>query len=400
MNQTAPYGNYSAGVSYNKYNVSMPSYPPPVNQSSYYMKNASYYAQYYSHDPFAWQWDIEHRGRHVYEQEAYDWINSNMEQAWNFAVGVVEGKNQHYMSNPQCGYTGNAYDSYETRNQKRGEILTQMAQWLWDNYPGSDKNVLHKAFMNINPGDHYFLRECLAENYDGWKGTCQQYYKYAREDQMCNNWDFPNWGAYNDIGVRITDIWNYEEGIWKRTKYQPWPNYDGSLSPLMNEKQLADLLDAVEQDCYNFDTTMLHATYVQSMTHDIIKSAPYTVTGQYGEQKKPDCCAADQYCMHHSCNAIWSSGGGSGYGYESYGPKCWSINDNVPGIDYCHPQAKDPRNLQTAYLDASFIYGPNCEKAASLRSFRNGKLLVNKGYHGLYSRNVLLPDDPDRKSVV
>ena len=77
---------------------------------------------------------------------------------------------------------------------------------------GSDKRVLHNAFLNINAADHYFLRDCLAENYDGWKGTCQQYTRYAREDQMCNNWDFPNWGSYNDIGVRITDIWNYEGG--------------------------------------------------------------------------------------------------------------------------------------------------------------------------------------------
>ena len=57
--------------------------------------------------------------------------------------------------------------------------------------------------------------------------------------------------------------------------------------------------------------------------------------------------------------------------------------------------AKDPRNLQTSYLDGSQIYGATCEKAAQLRSFRKGKLRVNKGLYGLYMRNINLPDDPN-----
>lgn len=55
---------------------------------------------------------------------------------------------------------------------------------------------------------------------------------------------------------------------------------------------------------------------------------------------------------------------------------------------------KDPTNKQTAYIDGSQIYGASCYEAAKLRSFRKGKMRVNKGMYGLYAKNVLLPDDP------
>ena len=62
-------------------------------------------------------------------------------------------------------------------------------------------------------------------------------------------------------------------GISQKLKLHDWPTYDGQLQPLMNEKQLADLLDkSYQAECYQFDITMMHAYWVQFVTHDIIKS--------------------------------------------------------------------------------------------------------------------------------
>ena len=71
---------------------------------------------------------------------------------------------------------------------------------------------LHNAGRQVDAKQFYFLQDCLAENYNPWQGTCDQYVKYSRPDQICNNPYFPTWGAYHDIGQRITDKWNYENG--------------------------------------------------------------------------------------------------------------------------------------------------------------------------------------------
>lgn len=67
-----------------------------------------------------------------------------------------------------------------------------------------------------------FIQDCLAETYDQWRGTCDQYQLYSRPDQMCNNLVYPTWGAYLDIGIRITNIWNYEDG----TNFDQWEIWD------------------------------------------------------------------------------------------------------------------------------------------------------------------------------
>jgi hypothetical protein len=250
--------------------------------------------------------------------------------------------------------------------------------------------------LNINanqvgiPG----IQDCLAENYLQYQGTCEQYQKYSRPDQVCNNLAFPQWGAWDDIGIRITDIWNYQNGIWVPMQYNVWPGYDGTISPLIDAKVLANALDsngANYGQCYNFDVTMLHAYFTQFMTHDIIKSAPYTVTGYNGVQVKPECCQTPDNCLHHSCDS-YRAQVTDAY-YNSY-PVCEEHSANLPGLDYCTPLPKDNANLQTAYIDVSQVYGATCYEAAKVRSFRKGKLRVNRGMYGLYAKNVLLPDDP------
>lgn len=391
QNTSVPYGNFTSRVGqYGNYSGS-PQYPPSYGQSGKYGNSTGAYQQ---NDPFAWDWDRQHISRKSYNQEAQNWVYGNIQQAWDFAVNLVGGKNSQYNSNQHCGYNGNPYNSEETRLQQQGDTLVQTAQWLWDNYPGNKRDLMN-AFYNLNTGQIPFLADCLGEHYAPYTGTCDQYQRYSRPDQICNNIYFPNWGSHNDIGIRITDIWNYEGGIWQKMKYHNWPSYDGTLAPLINEKQLADILDkSYQSDCYQFDVTMMHAYWTQFITHDIIKSAPYTVTSAYGEQIKPQCCGVDASCYHHSCNSITAPGVSDGYGGYGQG-YCMSLSDNVPAIDNCAPIPKDPRNLQTAYIDGSQIYGASCEKSSELRSFRKGKLRVNKGLYGLYMRNINLPDDPN-----
>ncbi|OQV21903.1 putative Peroxidasin [Hypsibius exemplaris] len=392
-NISAPYGNFTSRVGQPGNYSGAPQYPPAYGQGGKYGNATGYQQQ----DPFAWNWDHEHVRRKSYNQEAQNWVYANIQEAWDFAVNLVGGKNAQYNANAQCGYGGNPYNNEETRLQQQGETLVQTAQWLWDHYPGNKPDLMN-AFINLNTKQIPFLADCLAEHYGQWSGTCDQYQRYSRPDQICNNVWFPTWGATNDIGIRITDIWNYEGGIWQKLKYHDWPSYDGTFAPLINEKQLADLLDkSYQAECYQFDITMMHAYWTQFITHDIIKSAPYTVSvgGAYGEQSKPQCCGvADPACYHHSCNSITSPPVSDGYGGYSQG-YCMPLSDNVPAVDYCAPIPKDPRNLQTSYIDASQIYGATCEKASQLRSYRKGKLRVNKGLYGLYMRNINLPDDPN-----
>jgi peroxidase len=390
-NYSSPYGNYSGGGSaYGNY--APPQYPPQqYNQSAKYV-NASLAA--YNGDPFAWSWDHLHTSRHVYDQAAQDWIYGNFGPAWEYGVAQYEGQNNQYSGYGQtCGYTGNPYNTIETRNAKRAGILVFVAEWLWNNYPDNDKKKLHHAMLNIDASklNIYGLNDCLAENYQQWQGTCDQYQKYSRPDQICNNIQYPTWGAWLDIGERITNIWNYELGIWQPQFYNVWPGYDGTIAPLIDAKVLADALDNNNYgQCYNLDVTMLHAYWTQYITHDIIKSAPYTVTAYNGQQVKPECCQTPDNCLHHACAPLK---GQTVNGYNSY-PWCQEFSYNLPGIDYCTPLPKDPTNLQTSYIDSSQLYGASCYDAAKVRSFRKGKLRVNKGQYGLYAKNVLLPEDP------
>lgn len=66
--------------------------------------------------------------------------------------------------------------------------------------------------LDVSKFNHPFFQECLAEHYTRWQGTCNQYTVYSRPDQICNNIAYPTWGAWGDIGIRITHIWNYEGG--------------------------------------------------------------------------------------------------------------------------------------------------------------------------------------------
>ncbi|XP_055330842.1 heme peroxidase 2-like [Paramacrobiotus metropolitanus] len=392
--QKAPYGNYTGGASmYGNYS-GQPSYPAAPYNSSYgpkYMNN-TYQANYYQTPPWAYNWDHEHQSRHLYSQEAAAWLYANIYPAWEWAVGQYATVNGRYYNNAQkCGYSGNPYNSVETRNAQRAEYLTLMAQWLWDNYPG-DKSVLHKAMLNL---DAYkiqlpFIQDCLAENYNQWQGQCGAYQRYNRPDQICNNIGYPTWGAWLDVTIRITDIWNYYGGIWQANQYNVWPDYNGQITPLADAKYMANALDNWQNgQCYNLDATMLHAYFTQFIAHDITRSGPYTVTGYNGIQVKPECCKISDECLHHTCHSWY---GQYSDGYNQY-PVCEELSDNLPGIDYCNPIPKDSVNLQTSYIDMSAVYGASCYEAAKVRAWRKGKLRVNKGKYGLYSKNVLLPDD-------
>ena len=105
-NSTAPYGNFTSRAgAYGNYS-SGPQYPPAYGAGGQYGNatggaTAAYYQQ--QGDPFAWQWDHEHTRRKSYNQEAQNWVISNMQQAWDFAVNLVGSKNAQYNSNGQCG---------------------------------------------------------------------------------------------------------------------------------------------------------------------------------------------------------------------------------------------------------------------------------------------------------
>jgi hypothetical protein len=393
QNYSKPYGNYSSGNSmYGNYSKP-PSYPPAqYNQSQPKYGNNTGYQQ----DYWATYWDHENQAKHQYDQEAFDWVNANVQPAWQYALGAWDALNgQYYGYGQTCGYTGNPYNTYETRNAKRAELLLFMAEYYWNNYQG-DKSKLHLAMLNLNAYTTgiYELQDCLAENYGQWQGQCDQYQKYSRPDQICNNVAYPTWGAWLDIGERITLKWRYQNGIWQPMQYNQWPDYNGQIQPLVDAKQLANILDSDSYgQCYNLDTTMLHLYFAQFMVHDVIYSLPVTVTGYNGKQVKPECCRTPDNCLHYSCTP-WKAQWQNPYTYQSY-PVCEPLSFNQAGIDYCTPLPKDHVNQETSYIDGSQIYGATCEDAAGLRSFVKGKLLVNKGKYGLYAKNVLLPVDND-----
>jgi len=258
---------------------------------------------------------------------------------------------------------------------------------------GPNKYLLHNAFLSLDATklNVPFIQDCYQENFKQWDGTCAQYQKYSRPDQICNNVYYPTWGAWLDLKVRISSIWNYENGIYLPMKYNVWPDYNGQIAPLVDAKVLANALDNDNYgQCYNLDVTMMHAYFTQFIVHDIVRSAPYQVVGYNGQGVKPECCRTPDNCLHHNCapwKGMWNNG------YNSY-PVCEEFSYNQAGLDYCVPIAKDVANLQTSYIDASQVYGATCYDAAQVRAFKKGKLRVNKGKYGLYAKNVLLPDDP------
>ncbi|XP_060850506.1 peroxidase-like isoform X2 [Rhopalosiphum padi] len=195
--------------------------------------------------------------------------------------------------------------------------------------------------------------------------TCDNTSKYRSIDGSCNNLEHPLWGAALTPYVRLGPAY-YDDGNYSiRLQHK-----DGKELPGVRQLQLA-LFFPRTPESDTPDQRNYHVNQVgQYVTHDITLMSPnFTVS-------PADCCTVqDQDNIPFVCQAVIK--------IDEQDPSYSKINKTclpfrramTAAFDFnCPITPQIPVSQQTAFVDASHLYGPTAAKAASLRSNELGKL--------------------------
>lgn len=257
------------------------------------------------------------------------------------------------------------------RMDEEGLLLELVSQYLaericltkWDKQrylPQLTKLVSVTNFPGTHSCSNYYTNQ--------WQGSmkyCVQN-KYRTFDGFCNNPYHPYWGKSNVCHIRLLSP-DYADGIsYPRTSYNP-------RFPLPNARYLSNIIhsDIPIWGPYN----LLKMQWGQFINHDITNTALSAYEGLV------DCCKNPKA---RGCWPIQVPPGDRFYGPLNV--TCLSfIRSGVCPL--CQLGPRQQLNRNTAFLDASHIYGNTPDVALSLRAFRGGLLKISLGQNG----EVLLP---------
>lgn len=214
------------------------------------------------------------------------------------------------------------------------------------------------------PGTH----SCSNYYRNQWQGNLKNCLnsRYRTYDGFCNNPYHPYWGKSNVCHIRLLSP-DYADGI-----SQPRSSYNPRF-PLPNPRLISNYIhnDIPLESPYN----LMKMQWGQFINHDITNTALSSYDGLV------DCC------KNPSVRGCWPI-------YVPPGDKFYSAH-NVTCLNFirsgvcptCQLGPRQQLNKNTAFLDASHIYGNTVEQANQLRTFRGGLMKTSLGKNN----EVLLP---------
>jgi len=236
-----------------------------------------------------------------------------------------------------------------------------MTRWDRQRYlPQLTKLISVSQFPNTH--------SCFNLYANQWQGRlkyCLQS-KYRTIDGFCNNPYHPYWGKSNVCHIRLLSP-DYADGISApRVSINP-------RVPLPNPRLISTIIhsDIPLEGPYN----LMKMQWGQFINHDITNTALSSYEGLV------DCCKNPSV---RGCWPIYVPNGDRFYG--ALNVTCLNfVRSGVCPI--CQLGPRQQINKNTAFLDASHVYGNTEEQALKLRAFKGGLLRVSSGKNG----EILLP---------
>lgn len=202
---------------------------------------------------------------------------------------------------------------------------------------------LEKSYRNKRLGVSKRQTGCLFSS----EITCDSDSKYSNFDGSCNNLVNPYYGkAETPLGRLLTPV--YEDGSnLPKTSGLPNPR---EVSLTINSD------NGKSEDKWSHIWT----TFGQFLTHDILEIPHATVDGE-----KPacnDCTAEDDNCLPISINST-----------DALRITCMPFVRSSATVDLdCTSDQREQLNLNTAFIDASQVYGTSVTISNSLRTMEGG----------------------------
>uniref|UniRef100_A0A6G1SBU1 Peroxidasin n=2 Tax=Aceria tosichella TaxID=561515 RepID=A0A6G1SBU1_9ACAR len=189
--------------------------------------------------------------------------------------------------------------------------------------------------------------------------NCEQT-KYRTLTGYCNNLQYQSWGSSRSAMVRFLAP-DYYDSI-----SLPRRAYDGSPLPSARVVSFVVHQDPQEYDRYH---SMFGVVWGQFINHDV--NLAVRASDEDPSTEKIDCCKSED--SHPDCFPIEIPKGDPFYGY--FNQKCMHFTRASSGLQPgCSLGPIQPMNKQSAYLDASLVYGFGIKTANRLRSFYQGQL--------------------------
>jgi len=185
--------------------------------------------------------------------------------------------------------------------------------------------------------------------------TCNRESHYYRtKDGSCNNLEYPSWGK---SGLPYRRVMPKQDSLVDC----------GRASHLPNPRLASGTLVRRGEDEYNYGASVMVMIYGQVIDHDLMKTPECGTFSGCG--KVDDCCEAESKNAANCCPIIAPR---SDHFYGKAGrPTCISFLKSIRVKDaYC--KKWDVMNENTAFLDASFLYGSDRHQANVVRDFEGG----------------------------
>ena len=221
----------------------------------------------------------------------------------------------------------------------------------------------------------HFPAQHSCNNYyrQGWQGKAKQCssQKYRSIAGFCNIPYPPYWGKNNVCHIRLLSP-DYADGV-SLPRVSTNPRY-----PLPNPRHIANVIhsDIPLEGPYN----LMKMQWGQFINHDITNTALSAYDGLV------DCCKQPNA---RGCWPIYVPPGDRFYGQHNV--TC--LNFIRSGVcPLCQLGPRQQTNKNTAFLDASHIYGNSDDVAIKLRTFRLGQLRTSSGRQG----EIMLPVASDQ----
>uniref|UniRef100_A0A0P5PNQ9 Chorion peroxidase n=1 Tax=Daphnia magna TaxID=35525 RepID=A0A0P5PNQ9_9CRUS len=230
---------------------------------------------------------------------------------------------------------------------------------------------------------HLCVRETALSSICCEQPKCNASALYRTYDASCNNIDYPNWGRSNSPLERILPP-QYADGIWAPREWPGLPTVD-SVSRIVQDIDYPD---------NQLTITVMH--WGQMIAHDVTHVPTFRTLNNSAIQ----CCTGDGKYLspertHPLCFPIDVAHDNEFYG--QFGVTCHDfVRSVIAPREDCKFGYADQLNQNTAYLDASVIYGSTEKVARSLREYAGGRMRVTI-IGGDY---VILPVDPNRKDCI
>ncbi|XP_055346390.1 peroxidase-like isoform X2 [Paramacrobiotus metropolitanus] len=205
---------------------------------------------------------------------------------------------------------------------------------------------------------------------------CSPRNAYRTFDGTCNNLENPLKGTAGAPQRRMAPA-NYADGVSKPRDLSVVSKAQGRAVPLPSSRRVSISLSK-SVNLPNNRVTAMFNQWAQLIAHEIINTPVEKVPDPNNPQNSvtPKCCDTTAACLHPACFPI--SIPPDDPFYTQHGLHCLEFVRAQPAPrEGCKIGPRRPINLNTAYIDASNMYGSNKRDAKRLRAGRHGLLKIN-----------------------